>query len=100
MTNPIDEPNTDVKQDFITIDWILGDSTKSANNEIKWKMMKQLDDWSWMNRLQMQRKTDKLLETIKSVGLNISKKKHFREEVILKTTTQTSFKMVRISKSQ
>ena len=46
----------------------------------------------------MQRKTDELLETVKSVGLNISKKKRFREEVILGTTTQTSFKIVRISK--
>ena len=67
---------------LLAIDWVLmRETTEKTNTVIRWKMMEQLEDLEFADDIafistaqnQMQRKTDKLSESAKRVGLNISK---------------------------
>ena len=68
---------------LLAIDWIMCETTKQANIEIRWRFMDQLEDLDFADDIalisttqhQMQKKTDKLAEASQRIGLNISKTK-------------------------
>ena len=66
---------------LLAVDWIMCETTKQANTGIRWRFMDQLEDLDFADDIavisttqhQMQKKTDKLTETSRQLGLTISK---------------------------